>query len=146
MLQHHEDPDEVGNGIVRGELLDAIIEVIVQARGPAARAAVISELVQEMWATVEWLHDTDAERDDSEPDELVSIMRLPVAARDHQRQMSAARRLAPSVTVRKAVPLRSLLPAQPNHPPEVDSAPSESSAGHSIASTRRQAVRPTPRP
>ena len=43
------------DGIVRGVLLDAVTEQLVHARGPAARAEIICELVQEMCATVEWL-------------------------------------------------------------------------------------------
>ncbi len=53
------------------------------------RAAVISELVQEMCATVEWLHHSGPEPDDSQADELTSIMRLSRAVQDHQRRMNA---------------------------------------------------------
>lgn len=73
---------------IRGELLDALIEVVLHARGPAARATVISELVQEMCAVVQWLHDSGLVADDPRADELASITRLSRAAQDHQRQMS----------------------------------------------------------
>ena len=100
------------SGIIRGALLDAVIEVVVHARGPAARAAVISELVEEMCATVEWLHDTGTELDDSQADELTSITRLTRAAHDHQLQMSASRHLAPTATLSEVLRLRSVHPAR----------------------------------
>lgn len=74
-------------GIVHGELLDAIIEAVVRAGDPAARAAVVNELVHEMCATLEWLHDSDPELGGSPAEELLSIARLSRAARDHQQQM-----------------------------------------------------------
>lgn len=82
------DPD----GIVRGDLLDALVEVVIHARGPAARAEVISELVQEICATVEWLHHNGTQLDDSPADELMGITRLSEAAHDHQRHMRALAR------------------------------------------------------
>ena len=99
---HHLFPVEA-NGIVRGELLDAFIEMVVHARGPAARAAVISELVREMCATVEWLHLGGSECDDSQVDELTSITRLSRAAQDHQRQMSASKHKGESATLCEAL-------------------------------------------
>jgi hypothetical protein len=80
------------SGSIRGEMLDSLIEVVMHARGPAARAAVISELVQEMCATVEWLHDSGPGLDDPDADELISTMQLSRAAQDHQRRMSSPRR------------------------------------------------------
>lgn len=82
-------------GTVHGELLDAVVEAVIRARGPAARAAVICELVQEMCGTLEWLHDGDPELDGSAVDELTSVRRLSRDARDHHRQMSTSRDLAP---------------------------------------------------
>ena len=75
---------------VRGELLDAVTEALLHAGGPSARAEVVSELVREMYATVEWLHDTDTEFANSPADELTGMERLAAAAQAHARQMRAA--------------------------------------------------------
>ena len=94
------------NGFVRGELLDAFIEVVIHARGPMARAAVIAELVQEMCATVEWLHRSGTELEDPQAKELTSITRLSRAAQDHQRRMSASSQVRASATPTMSRPPR----------------------------------------
>ena len=111
------------NEILRGELLDAFTEVVVHARGPAARAAVISELIQEMCATVEWLHRSVSERDDSQADELSSITRLAGAAQDHQRQMNACKHKVEWTTLGEALRVGPELLARREGNPAVTHAP-----------------------
>jgi hypothetical protein len=91
----------------RDELLDALMEVIVRARGPVARAVVVADLVQEMCATVEWLHHYGTDLDDAQPDELSGIARLAEVAQEHRRKMSARQ---PHATLRQ-----SPLPPQADH-------------------------------
>ena len=77
------------NAAAHGGLLDALMEVVVKARGPAARAALIADLVQEMCATVEWLHRYGPELDDARADELIGTTRLSEVAQEHRQRMSA---------------------------------------------------------
>lgn len=102
----------VSNKIVHGELLDAVTEMMVHARSPAARAAVMAELIHEMGATVEWLYGSGTGLDDSQADELTSFRRLSRAAQDHQRQMSPSRQTATSPTASAKLRLRAAFPAR----------------------------------
>jgi hypothetical protein len=107
MTTHSTPTISSARATARDELLDALMEVIVRARGPAARAVVVAELVQEMCATVEWLHHYGTELDDAQADELSGIARLAEAAQEHRRKMSLRQ---PRATLRP-----SPLPPQADH-------------------------------
>jgi hypothetical protein len=74
--------------VVRGEVMDELIEALVLAAGPAARAGVIAHLVQELCVTVECWSGNDAAPAEGRTDELTSLLRVREAAQDHQRRMS----------------------------------------------------------
>jgi hypothetical protein len=69
-----------------GELLDALVEAVMHWPDARVRSAVISSLVQEMCAAVEWLHGSDA-LNNAADQELVSLRRVVAAAQDHQERM-----------------------------------------------------------
>ena len=73
---------------VSGEVIDALIEAVVLPPDPQARAVVISSLIGEMCAAVEWLHGSDTTPADRADDERASIRRLAAAAHDHRQRMS----------------------------------------------------------
>jgi hypothetical protein len=72
--------------LVAGELIDALIEAVVLPPDGRARAAVISCVVQEMCAAVQWLHSPDISLGGGEAteDELAGLRQLATAAREHQ--------------------------------------------------------------
>ncbi len=74
---------------VSGEVIDALIEAVVLPTDPRARAVVISSLIGEMCAAVEWLHGSDTSPADRADDERASIRRLAAAAHDHRQRMTA---------------------------------------------------------
>jgi len=69
-----------------GELLDSLVEAVMHRPDARVRSDVISSLVQEMCAAVEWLHGSDA-LNDAADQELVSLRRVVAAAQDHQERM-----------------------------------------------------------
>ena len=85
----------VSHELVRGDVLDGVIEEVVHARSAVVRAEILADLVQEVYATVQWLHESDTALDHCRADELTSIGRLARAAQEHQRQMRAAERKVP---------------------------------------------------
>ena len=76
-------------GLLAGELIDSLIEAVVLPTDPLARSAVISELLHELFAAVDWLHGTATLPDDSVAEETASLRQLVVAAQDHERRMRA---------------------------------------------------------
>ena len=69
-----------------GELIDALIEVVVIPPDPRSRSVVIGDLVHEICAALEWSRCSDSTQDDAPDDELVSIQQLTTAAQNHQRR------------------------------------------------------------
>ena len=74
--------------VVSVELVDAVVEAVVFASGPQARAAVLQRLVGEMCAAVDWLHGQESAPDEAIERELVSVAQLAAAALDHDRRMT----------------------------------------------------------
>lgn len=76
-----------------GELIDALIDVVVRPVEPGARSGVICSMVQEMCDAVEWLHHDDnrmsSAADEQGQRELVSIRQLAAAAEAHRSRMTA---------------------------------------------------------
>jgi len=77
------------NAVLPAEVIDGIAERIVLSAEPSDRAAVISGLVAEMYATVAWRQGTD--EDDAE---LISLHRLVVEPEAHHCRMTTAGRCA----------------------------------------------------
>jgi hypothetical protein len=75
------------NAAAHGELLDDLMEAVGEERGPAAGAALIADLAQEMCATFEWLHRYSLEPDDAQADELIGTTRLSEGAQEHRQRM-----------------------------------------------------------
>jgi hypothetical protein len=74
-----------------GELVDALIEVVVRPRDSHARSCVVCSLVQEICASVEWLHFSDddaSHRQEDATEELVSLRQVAAAAQDHRSRMA----------------------------------------------------------
>ena len=79
------------NTLVPGELIDLLIESVVLPYDPFARAASICNLLHEVCAAVEWLHDTETMLDDAPGVEVASLRQLVAAAQDHRRRMKILR-------------------------------------------------------
>ena len=76
------------DGFVTGELVDLLLEAVVRPPDASVRAAVVSQVVQELCMAVAWLHGTSAIGEDAAVDEeLMSLHRVAVAAREHQQRM-----------------------------------------------------------
>ena len=86
----------VSHGILRGDVLDGVVEQVVHAPSAAARAEILAELVREVCATIQWLHETQTAPDHQRGDELTSVAQLARIAQEHQRQMCAAGQMVPS--------------------------------------------------
>lgn len=70
------------------ELLDAMTDALVAAPDAVARSAVIATLVEEIYATVEWVDPGDRE-------ELASLHGLIDAAHEHQKRVHEGTGAAP---------------------------------------------------
>ena len=84
-VRHDLGADQPIAAMFPAEVIDGIAERIVLSAGPADRAAVISGLVAEVYATVVWRQ--GAGEDDAE---LVSLRRLVEEAQAHHCRMIAA--------------------------------------------------------
>lgn len=73
------------SGRLTGQLVDGITDVVATPGNPYARAAVISGLIGEICATVEWLHGTNTQHE-----ELASLHRVLAEAQQHQTRMEAS--------------------------------------------------------
>ena len=71
--------------LVPGELIDSLIESVVLPYDPFARAASIRNLLHEVSAAVEWLHNTETMLDDAPGVEVASLRQLVAAAQDRRR-------------------------------------------------------------
>ena len=72
--------------VLTADVIDAVSEAVAAPPTPAARAAVIADLVTEMYATVQWrLGDVNAD------DELGSLQQVVTEVAAHVERMSAYR-------------------------------------------------------
>jgi hypothetical protein len=74
--------------LIPGELVDLLIESVVRPHDPLDRAAVICNLLGELCAAVEWLHDPELTLDDADGREVASLRQLIAAGQDHRRRMT----------------------------------------------------------
>ena len=73
------------SAVLPAAALDGIADGIVLAAEPSARAAVIRDVIAEMYATVVWRQGNDP----ADP-ELISLLALVAEARAHHARMSTA--------------------------------------------------------
>ena len=76
--------------LISGELVDLLIESVVLPRNPVDRAAVISNILGELYAAIEWLHGTELTLSDSASAELASVRQLVAAGQEHQQRMKTS--------------------------------------------------------
>lgn len=82
----------VSTSLLRGELIDSLIEAVVLPTDALARSAVVCELLNELCNAVEWLHESATlPRDDAPSQELAGLRQLLTAAQGHQLRMRALR-------------------------------------------------------
>lgn len=82
--------------LISGELIDLLVESAVLPQDPVDRAAVIGNLLVELWAAIERLHGLE-QTHGAAGRELASLWQLVAAGEDHQRRMKSLRTLGATV-------------------------------------------------
>jgi hypothetical protein len=87
--------------LISGELTDLLAESVGLQHDPVVRDVVIGNLLDELYAAVEWPHGPEQALDDAAGQELASPRQLIAAGQDHQRRMKSLAAIGAAVGGRR---------------------------------------------